>query len=347
MAITDTILGNSDNLRALKRYLQGRGINLRQTIVTSDAVYAADRIALPGLKSDDKIISVINWTDGNDLSGAIDDEGEAATLTVFSANKGIIFTAAKPGEEGNKIDVQARAAQGASLPLSVDIGDRDTLLGTSGNAGRTLILVNLATDGSSVALTTGENDASKVERAIIDAMGVPAGGNGQIVTMEQTGDGTTDWTAQAIVPLVGGESFDQGPAKASLVADMSPYDDANVRYEARVAGAEGNDITVAYTAGGALAVDVTGDPGDIVVTYVVGVTTAADVIAAVNADPEASALVIAMPQRGPVPMGTEVEGVIETMVETPLTGGLDGGFKLSEDSSGKKLLVLYAESGAK
>lgn len=335
MAITSILRGSGDNVRALKRYLQGRGINLRQTIVVSDAIYAADRITLPGLQTEDKIISVINWSDGNDVTGDLDESGESATLTVFSANKGIIFTAAKSGVEGNKIDVKALAAAGASLPLSVDI----TTLAT----GRTLIQVNLATNASSVALTDGSNSALKVERAIIDAMGVPAGGNGQIVTMAQTGSGVTDWTAQSILPLAGGSSFDQGPAKASLVADMDPYEDANVRYEARVAGDAGNDITVAYTAGGALAVGVT--VNDIVVTYVVGVTTAADVIAAVNADADASALVIAMPQRGPVPMGSEVEGVVETMVATPLTGGLDGGFKLTEDSSDKKLLVLWASPG--
>lgn len=345
MAITDTLRGSADNVRALKRYLQGRGINLRQTIVTSDAVYAADRIALPGLKSDDKIISVINWSDGNDLTGALDDEGESATLTVFSANKGIIFTAAKPGEGGNLIYVKAAAAPGASLPLSVDIGPYDLLIPGTGHAGKTVILVNLATNASSVALTDGSNSALKVERAVIDAMGVPPGGNGQIVTMEQTGTGATDWTAQAVVPLVGGSSFDQGAAKASLVADMDPYENANIRYTARTPGVAGNGISVAYTAGGALAVAVSGSPDDnIVVTYVPGVTTAADVIAAVNANAEASALVIATPERGPVPMGTEVEGVIETMVATPLTGGVDGGFKLTEDSSGKKLLVLWASA---
>lgn len=339
MAITDVTRGYTKNLRALRRYLQGRGVDIRETIVTSAAVYAADRITVPGMHDDDKIVSVFNMTDLVDVTGDLDDEGDAAAVTVFSANKGIIFTALKPGTEGNKIYVKAAAAPGASLPLSVDIGAYDTLIPGTGHAGKTVILVNLATNGSSVALTDGSNSAAKVRVAILNAMEVPAGGGGRLVDVDLTGSGVTDWTAQAVTPLVGGADFKQGPSFASLRTALSPYTNADILYTARKRGADGNDITVTYTAGGALAVGVAGT--DITVTYVVGVTTAADVIAAVNAKVAAAALVIAAPARGPVPNGTDVEGVVDTMAQTPLTGGVDPGIRLNVSSNGKKLKVLW------
>lgn len=341
MAIDTTSRLYQDNFRAMRRYLQGRGVNLRQTIVTSSAVYATDRIVVPGMHADDKVISVIDWTDGNDATGYLDVDGTKATLSVFATNKGINFTAVKAGPEGNKIYVKAQAAAGNSLPLSVTIGDYDTVLGTTGHPGKTVILVELATNGAGAALTDGTNSAAKVLVAIIDAMETqPAvGGNGHIVDVALAGNGSTDWTATGPTALSGGAVFNQGPAVASLRTALSPYTNADIKYTARARGANGNNITVAYTAGGALAVGVTGT--DIVVTYVVGVTTAADVIAAVNADVDASALVLAAPAYGPVPSGTDVSGVIETMAATPLTGGLDPGIQLSVASNAKKLLVVW------
>lgn len=333
MAIDTASVAYTENLKKLRRFLQGRGVNLRNTIVASDAVYAADRVVVPGLHDDDAIISVLNLTDLVDATGYLDIEGDRATVTVFTVNKGIVFTAVQPGPDGNKINVQARAALGNSLPLSVQIGPRDSILGTTGHAGETLIMVNLATDSGGSALTDGSNDAILVKAAIEDAQGHPA--QERIVDMELTGDGSTDWTAQAIVPLTGGASFKMGPSKASLITALSPYEDADVRYVAREGGDQGNDITVAYAAGGALAVGVITKA--ITVTYVVGVTTAQQVMDAVNADADASALVIAS-----LAPGQTGAGVVETMAATNLTGGVDPGIRLSVASNAKKLGVMFA-----
>jgi hypothetical protein len=79
------------------------------------------------------------------------------------------------------------------------------------------------------------------------------------------------------------------------------------------------------------------DGSHIVVTHHVRAfpTKASDVIGVVNDDPVASALVIASP-----PFGSEdTSGEIEDMPETPLTGGNESGIRLTEDSTGNKLLV--------
>lgn len=335
MAITDITRGYTKNLAALRRFLTGRGVNQRSTIVTSAAVYAADRIVFPGLHDGDGIASLINVTDQVDVLGTLDILGDPAVLTQFSANKGIIFTAVQPGPDGNKLYVMAQAAPAVdgvnSQPLGVEIGPHATL------AGRTTIKVNLATDSSGVALTTSVNSALLVERAILTAMNIPAGGNGHIVTMDQTGSGVTAWTAFAATALSGGASYKIGPSYASLITDMDPYELSNVRYVARRAGAGGNSISVAYTAGGALAVAVTGSPDDnIVVTYVVGETTGQDVVDAVNAHAEASALVLAA--NAP---GSDGSGLIETMTATPLAGGVDPGIRLNVASNGKKLQMTW------
>jgi hypothetical protein len=328
----------SDNLRYFRRYLQGRGVNLRMTVVDpSPYPYASgDRIAVPGLHSDDRIVSVIDVTDMTDVTGRLDDGDKQAVLTVFSANKGIKFTAIKAGTEGNKINVVAAAAAGDSLPLSVVIGSRDQVLGTTGHPGQTVIQVNLATDGAGAVSAVGDNKASLVMAAILDAQEAMIGD--AIVDLALTGSGVTEWTAQSIVPLANGSDFDMGPVAASLVTDLdytSPYFDQEVRFVARKRGADGNDITVAYSAGGTFGVAVSGKA--ITVTYVVGVTTAKNVIDGVNADADASALVIA----SPAPGASDSSGLVATMAATNLDGGLDPGIKLTVADPTGKLLVTW------
>lgn len=341
--ITTTKVLKADNLRALRRYLQGRGVNQRTTVVDG-VTYATDRITVPGMHSDDKVISIINLTDDVDVSGYLNVGGAKASVAVFTVNKGIVFTAVKAGLEGNKIDVEAIAnPDGASSPLAVVIGDRDTLKGTTGHPGRTLISVRLATDASNVVLTTSANSAANVLVAVIDAMETqPAvGGNGHIVDVALAGNGSTAWTTQAIVPLTGGASFDQGPKAAEVTTNLSPYTNADIRYVARKRGTVGNTISVAYAAGGALAVAVAGS-NDITVTYVIGVTTAQDVIDAVNANAAASALVVAEPKYKGTGAGSEgTDGVIETMAALPLAGGVDPGIELTVASASKKLMVSW------
>jgi hypothetical protein len=329
MAIDTASRSYIDNFRRLRRSLQGRGVNLRETIVASTAVYATDRIVVPGLHSGDAIVKVLNLTDIVDASGYLDVGGEFALLDVFSADKGITFTAKKAGAAGNNLYIKAAAAAGASLPLSVTVAPHATL------AGKTTITVNLATDASSVALTTSANSAANVLVAVRQAQDAI-----KLVDGVLDGTGATAWTAQSATALAGGADWDMGPSTAKLVTD-GPYDEDDVRYVARKAGADGNSITVAHTIGTPLGVVVTGT--DIVVTFVDHVTTIADAIAAVNAHAAASALVIASPAPGN-PLGT---GDVTTLLATALSGGLDPGIKLSVASNSKKLGVAWLTSADK
>lgn len=339
MAITATSRLYQDNLRKMRRYLQGRGVNLRQTIVDG-VVYADERITVPGMHADDVVIGVMNLSDLNDATGYLDDGQAKASLKLYSgvSNKEITVTALRKGTEGNKIYVKVAAAPGNSLPLSVTIGAYDTVLATTGHPGKTAILVNLATNVSGVALTDGTNSAKKVAEAIVNAQSFPIG-DAIVDAVASNGSGSVDATATGPTALTGGTDFNQGPTFASLRTALSPYTKADIKYVARKRGVAGNSITVAYTAGGSLAVGVISSA--ITVTYVVGVTTAADVIAKVNATKAAAALVLAEPAYGPVSSGDDVSGVIETMVATALTGGQDGGIQLSVASASKKLMVTW------
>jgi hypothetical protein len=328
MAITDESRRYADNLRRKRRYLQGRGVNLRETIVLSDAVYVDDRIVVPGLHDDDDIISVLNMTDLVDVTGYLDDAGEFATIDIFTVNKGIRFTALRVGAGGNKIAIKAAADPAVSQPLSVDIGDYDTLFGTTGNPGKTGILVNLATDAAGVALVSAVNSAANVFVAIIDAQEATIGS--AVVDLALLGTGATAWTATGPTALAGGASFRQGPTAAQL--DMT---DTFIRYTARTRGTDGNATTITHTAGGALAVAVIGTA--ITVTYVDDTTTVQEAIDAVNASATASALVLASLQPGAD--GTDV--LTDNQGPTALAGGIDPGIQLSEVSSTKKLKVLW------
>lgn len=326
--------GYTDNLRYFRRWLQGRGVNIRETLVTVDA-YADVRIVVPGLHDDDKVISVLNMTDLVDVTGDLDDGATAASRVI----QNLTFTALAKGLEGNKIGVAAwqglsayNATDRISAPLSVKF------------SGET-ITVYLATDGSGVALTDGSNSATKVRNAILAEQEALHGD----AWVDVTGSSGTDWTIFTVLLLSGGTAFKQGPSFASLVTGFtSPYDTGNVRYTAVQAGAEGNDITIEYAAGGALAVAVVDDA--ITVTYVVGVTTAKDVIDAVNADADAKQLVLASPVRyGTGSAGSADEGdtagFIETLAPTNLSGGVDPGIQLSVPSdtplASKTLKVMW------
>lgn len=353
MAITDVSRKYIDNFRYFRRFLQGRGVNLRMTIAAGDPVtpvspYTDERIAVPGLHSDDRVIAVFNMTDLVDVTGYLDDGAKKATLDVFSTNKGITFTARQKGTLGNKINVVAAAAAGNSLPLSVVIGGRDAVLGTTGHPGETVIQVNLATNSSGVALTDGSNSAQLVMAAVDLAQSHPA--QEVIVDMVLDGNGTTDWTAAGIAPLAGGADFDQGPLAAILQTALSPYTNADILYTARKKGANGNNITIAYTAGSPTdghKPTITVSTNDIVVTYLVGTTTAKDVIDAINGNKDASALVLATPIRygtgseGSAGEGSDTTGVIDTLVATHLAGGLDPAIQLTQSALHKTLMVVW------
>lgn len=322
MGIDTTSRRYSDNLRAHRRFLQGRGVNFRKTIIDGGAV---GRLPVPGLHDDDKVISVFNMTDLNDATGYLDDNGDKAQLVTPGPNV-MTFTARKPGIEGNNIYIQAAAAPGNDLPLTVDVLPYLTA--------KTRVLINLATGPTGVALTDGSNDLELVRAAIFANVDAE-----RIIDVDEVESPYHDRDLAAFGPsqLTGGANFKQGPSFAQLItdSDAAPYGNDFVLYVAAQAGAKGNDITVAYTAGSSLDVVVTGR--NIVVTYVVGVTTVADVIAAVNASAAARAYVLALPYPDKS-LGSEL---IATMPATNLSGGLDPAIKLTVTSAGKKLEVSW------
>src|SRR3990170_4524644 len=78
----------SDNLRKFRRVLQGRGVNLREAMVTGlDGSGTDARVAIANLQDDDVIDSFMNMTDLTDASAGIAMERKASS-TLFGTNKG-------------------------------------------------------------------------------------------------------------------------------------------------------------------------------------------------------------------------------------------------------------------
>lgn len=131
------------------------------------------------------------------------------------------------------------------------------------------------------------------------------------------------------------DDFDQGPALAKFVSVFADaYADGNFRLVAKAIGADGNSITIALTPGAEFGVAATG--ADIVVTYVAGETTAQDVVDGINADADASALVVAS-----VSSMNDPDGIVDNLAETNLSGGADPGIELTVDTAGLVLKVMW------
>jgi len=128
--------------------------------------------------------------------------------------------------------------------------------------------------------------------------------------LESAGDGTLR------LATVGGEGV-----RASVTIGAA---DAQVLFTAAQIGDEGNDITIQYIAGTAAAETVTVTGNAIVIksdTTTPGTTDqAADIIALVNGDAEASALVVAG-----VGTGDGSAAVVTPVAATNLAGGVDSG----------------------
>src|SRR3990172_10487278 len=87
----------SDNLRKFRRVLQGRGVNLREAMVTGlDGSGTDARVAIANLQDDDVIDSFMNMTDLTDASAGIAMERKASS-TLFGTNKGVKYTARTAG----------------------------------------------------------------------------------------------------------------------------------------------------------------------------------------------------------------------------------------------------------
>lgn len=164
---------------------------------------------------------------------------------------------------------------------------------------------------------TYQVDAVDAGGTYVDLTGVP----------HSAGNGTDAATALAADRVTVDDTWDvftaedvgaQATLQTGLVASSNAID-----WTAVYGGAEGDNITVELTAAGALQVVVV-DPGTgfteaIQVTYVAGVTTAAALIAAIEVNPAATALV------NVTNAGTSNgAGFVTAVATTPLAGGEDG-----------------------
>lgn len=141
------------------------------------------------------------------LTGGANDSqrnGTAATVTIFTLDKQIVWTARKPGAAGNNIDIEYVDPGTANAELSVEV--------TRDADGSVHIVVNLATDGSSVITTT----AADAQDAVEDSAGTPGGPHGAadfVSASLGSGDGSTLLTATGPTALAGGS--DDGSFKVT------------------------------------------------------------------------------------------------------------------------------------
>lgn len=209
-----------NNFRALRRFLQGKGVNLRENFATVD-VYSG--VAIPGMDKDDIIISVLNMTDLTDVGSQIN-RAVKASREFGSANSRITFTARVAGASGNKIRVsyvndQVQFESGVAQPAIVNVVNTE-----SGGVIYTDIVVHMALNTSGTVDTTdttGGNTANAIRAAVLtqaDAPGHPRAADIVDVTIAN-GSGVTHVTAMAATVLQNGADDSQHGATADTLTD--------------------------------------------------------------------------------------------------------------------------------
>lgn len=208
-------------------------------------------------------------------------------------NMGIDWYAAQPGADGNRLRI-VYVKGGGGLAVAY----------------------NPANNTTTVTLAAGGSNANAVIAAVQAAAAVYAQVNA-VLPYGSTGAGVIN-VAQASTALVGGTGTCL--RCAALTVDPAGANNA-VLYTSRVPGTPGNSITVAYTVGvvgAAPVVTVTGQAISIAIDA--AVTTANDVILAVNNHATARMLVKACRVYGDTGAGT-LPGAVAAAA---LTGGADG-----------------------
>ena len=224
-----------------------------------------------------------------------------AALTIGEGDAAVVFEAIPVGLDGNDITINYTKS-GNSTPLAVAVVND-------------AITVTLATDVS--------GDVTSTAADIVAAVNADADAK---LLVAAAGTGTTAVANEAVpeANLTGG-SFGVEYATKTIGEG-----DAAVEFQAKEFGPSGNDVTINYAKGGnntALAVAVVNDA--ITVTLATDVSgdvtsTAADIVAAVNADADAKLLVAAA--------GTGTTAVAnEAVAATNLTGGDVSSLETSEN----------------
>jgi len=273
-----------------------------------------------------------------------------ATMTTATGedNAELLYTAVPPGTEGNSIEV-----------IYADPGANSQELSISVSTART-ITVNLATGAGGAITSTGQqimdaiNADTEASKWVTASLPATEDGTGIVTAMGSTsladGSATTTvafsdlslvdlgdqihWQAAAIADRywVSGSQTVQ-KSKASVVETALVGDNNDLHFCAKTAGVAGDDITVTYTdpAGNdkTLAITVVGD--DIDVSLATGpagaiTTIANEILAAINADEDAFALL-----KASLKTGSDGTGIVTALAETNLAGGtayttIDTGF---------------------
>lgn len=210
---------------------------------------------------------------------------------VGTPNADVTFTALATGTAGNGIKVIYQT--GSSLSVAVS-GDKKTI---------------------TVTYVSGTTTAKDIENLINNDP--EAGG---IVKAKAEGDGSGKISTTSTLTLSGGGE----PTKASLTMDCGTDETSDVVFTAKEAGSAGNAITIQYKDPGLAnqSLSVSVNNNSIVISLATDAsgkitTTAQDIINAINADPQTSALVQASQK------GQNANGVVEAKQAVSLTGGMD------------------------
>lgn len=331
-ATTELTGDNNDLVFTAPAGAAGNGTTV-EYVDPGDALEAADlTTALAGDNNDLTYTAVTKGVGGNSITVAYTNPGAGTTAasytTEFGANNDLVFTAKKAGSGGDDITIEYVAAAEGPVSLSVDVDGK-------------AITVNLDIDESDNIITTAG--------AIITAIEASPAATA-LVAVANAGEDTGAGVVAALPPtnLSGGVDSDEvvtvtesaisvalahdGDGCISTAADVIAAVEASSPASALVtvvnaADNDGTGLVIAMNAtnlsGGvdtplSVAVDGTAITVTLKHNGTAIVSTAAEVDAAIDASPEAAALVT--PSNAD---GNSGEGVVTEMATITLTGGHD------------------------
>jgi len=258
---------------------------------------------------DDGVISVVLETDSTDAAAP-------ASKTFYSGvtNKELVVAANVAGAGGNDLSIEMLDPSGNDKPLSIDFDDGK-------------ITVNLAT-GEAGAITSTAKDVADAINADYEAKA--------LVTASYDGTGLEVVDAQSEASLANGSDAGTGTI-VSTVAEVAAAINADVECKALVTATY--DGTGAEAAEAVAEAALTGGSAEGSGTIT---SIGTEVVAAINADPEAKALFYAE-----VGAAGDGSGTCAAVAETALTGGQDGvpvSVANGTDSDGSGTMEAVAEA---
>jgi len=263
-------------------------------------------------------------------SGGVMSAQAALTTNLDAANDDLTFTAVEEGAGGEDITIQYVDPGGAQA-LSVSVTGTD-------------IVVTLGHDGTNITSTAAE---------VMNAINTDAQASALVSASTAAGSDASGVIGQAMGPL----NLSRGASTAALTNNFAALTtgftaaNSNLHIVANDPGSDGSDIRIGLIDPGAanqsLSISVSGN--DIIVSLATDaagniVTTGGQLEAALNADPQAGALVTASPAGI-----NDGSGVVQAMGFTSLSAGShnDLQFKaLIPGTDGNKISITYIDPGA-